>query len=131
MQILRGWQTERPRSWRCNGAEARLGKKLKKEIQAWPREIRKIGLEGKKEEKEKKNGQSLSEFRSKSWRLLAKQTKASERVLGEICPERDILGNGGIRQPSLWRPTSEAETVLAGGGGRAQCCNIPDSIMYV
>lgn len=75
-------------------------------------------------------GRVSANFGQSLGRLLAKQRKASKRVLGEICPERGILGNGGIRQPSLSRPTSEAEMVLAGGGGRAQGEHIPDSIMY-
>lgn len=36
--------------------------------------------------------------------LLAKQRKTSERVLGEFCPARSLLGKGGIRQPRLSDP---------------------------
>jgi hypothetical protein len=85
-----------------------------------------FGLEGMRREMRKKNwrrvkiGQSLGE-------LLAKQKKASERVLWEICPERSILGNGGIRQPRLSRPTLKAELILAGGD---RTCTRKNIILY-
>lgn len=121
MQILRGADCGQDLGDATGGAEARLGKRLrKKRTQAWPQGSQvQIRIGRGRREKEKKKNLDRSEIRSESWELLAKQRKASERVLWEICPERSILGNGGIRQPRLARPTLEAELVLASGGGRA------------
>lgn len=110
-----------PRSWGCHwgcGGEAKRLRRRKKELRLGPRGVRHTDWKGEKGEREREN-LDKSEIRSESWKLLAKQRKASERVLWEICPERSILGNGGIRQPRLARPTLEAELVLASGGGRA------------
>jgi hypothetical protein len=100
-------------------------KRLRKEFGRLGPVSEKVGqsqspVDGRKErEKKRRKCQDLSKTWSESWRLLAKQRKTSERVLWEFCPERCNLGNGGIRQPRLLRPTSEAEIVLASGGGRA------------
>ncbi|CAP96887.1 hypothetical protein PCH_Pc21g19900 [Penicillium rubens Wisconsin 54-1255] len=52
----------------------------------------------------------------KNRRVLGALGQTEESVsLGDY-PEGSSLGNGGIRQPRLSRPTSEAEFVLASGG---------------
>lgn len=116
VQILRGADCGQD----LGDAEARLRVEEKKELRLGPRGVRhRFGLEGGEGRKRERKNLDKSEIRSESWKLLAKQRKASEGVLWEICPERSILGNGGIRQPRLARPTLEAELVLASGGGRA------------
>lgn len=120
MQILRGADRGQELGDATGGAEAKLGKRLvKKTTQAWPQRSQAQIWIGRARRGEKRKKLDKSEIGSESWELLAKQKKASERVLGEIRPEGSILGNGGIRQPRLSRPTSEAELVLASGGGRA------------
>ncbi|KAJ5178515.1 uncharacterized protein N7500_001214 [Penicillium coprophilum] len=75
-------------------------------------------------EKERKKWDK-SEIRSESWELLAKEKKASERGLWEICPERSILGKGGIRQPRHLGPTLAGIGSWLAEGGRA-----PIEIVY-
>lgn len=80
------------------GKERRLGFR---EVQALIR----IGR-GRRGEREKK----------KNRRVLGALGQTEESVSWGDYPEGSSLGNGGIRQPRLSRPTSEAEFVLASGG---------------
>lgn len=106
--------TERYRQFKICGVQIRKPRcgGMRQECEAL-REVRKkrlvrLGLRvvgmalGRERRKEEKAG--LSKTWSESWELLAKQRETSERVLGEFCPARSLLGSGGIRQPRLSDP---------------------------
>lgn len=80
---------------------------------------------------EKRPGVSYTKRGEKTRRRgKEKKAKIGHGVLGDSWPIKEnerlvprikgVLGTGGIRQPRLLRPTSEAERVLAGGIGLAK-----------
>lgn len=80
VQILRGADCGQDLGDATGDVEARLRVERKKELRLGPRGVRHTDWKGEKGKREREN-LDKSEIRSESWKLLAKQRKASERVL--------------------------------------------------